>query len=520
MSHDKTLYITIFIQHIVDRLRGRKYLMSSYLLAALIVGMTLTGFLSYPISSGLITHEATTSSLIPVVRATSEGGDGGSDSTGDGDTGGDGGDGDTDGEGEIDQDMDSSEDAQPGFAPDFPIPKESPTPPPILVPDEYYEACSNGLPIIRDGGYYCPGDDPSDLGPKVPLPPQPQQIPTELPSDAPTPSPERKLPEICGDDTDENSNGQIDQGCPTPNDPTNSGPNVPLPPQPLQDPSDLGPTAPLLDNSKVPTPAEIAQICANLFPTDPDCENNLCNNSPTLCGGIIYTEICGNGIDDNGNGQIDETCPPEQSSQTPVPDATAIPPPIEEQTGQSDDLLTLPSDLGSTTAPLEEGQTVQFSDLMPTDRITRGEGESPTDLTPPIFADKSTTDGGPLVPADQGGQSSDSPLHPQSPSKGVKGSNIDPGTKQEKANPEEGPQSDAEKCVSTGDPACNFPYPYRNDEICRNGVDDDKDGTVDEAEPNCTEVPGKSKPRTSTDGQVLTPIPSTGPPLCDTCVFD
>ena len=70
---------------------------------------------------------------------------------------------------------------------------------------------------------------------------------------------------------------------------------------------------------------------------------------------------------------------------------------------------------------------------------------------------------------------------------------------------EEGGQSADEPCIVD---QCNFPYPTSDDEICRNGKDDDYDGKVDEAYP-CREVPGESKPRPS-DG-VLTPIP--GQPL-------
>ena len=51
-------------------------------------------------------------------------------------------------------------------------------------------------------------------------------------------------------------------------------------------------------------------------------------------------------------------------------------------------------------------------------------------------------------------------------------------------------------------------HPYDSDEICRNGIDDDRDGKVDEAYP-CREVPGKSQPKPKTD-DVLVPIPSDG----------
>ena len=61
-------------------------------------------------------------------------------------------------------------------------------------------------------------------------------------------------------------------------------------------------------------------------------------------------------------------------------------------------------------------------------------------------------------------------------------------------------------CIVISSEECNFPYPIFDDEICRNGIDDDRDGKVDEAFP-CREVPGESKPKPKTD-DVLVPIPS------------
>jgi hypothetical protein len=60
-----------------------------------------------------------------------------------------------------------------------------------------------------------------------------------------------------------------------------------------------------------------------------------------------------------------------------------------------------------------------------------------------------------------------------------------------------------EECVAVPYVVCNFPYPISQDEFCRNGIDDDDDGRVDESV-YCTEVPGVSKPRPQ-DG-TLTPI--------------
>jgi hypothetical protein len=73
---------------------------------------------------------------------------------------------------------------------------------------------------------------------------------------------------------------------------------------------------------------------------------------------------------------------------------------------------------------------------------------------------------------------------------------------------EEGARSADDPCIAVSYEECNFPYPISQDEICRNGIDDDRDGKVDEAYP-CSEVPGESKPRPS-DG-ILTPTP--GQPL-------
>lgn len=50
------------------------------------------------------------------------------------------------------------------------------------------------------------------------------------------------------------------------------------------------------------------------------------------------------------------------------------------------------------------------------------------------------------------------------------------------------------------------PLELRDDEICRNGIDDNGDGRVDE-EPYCTVIPGKSSP--PPNDITLTPIPST-----------
>ena len=72
---------------------------------------------------------------------------------------------------------------------------------------------------------------------------------------------------------------------------------------------------------------------------------------------------------------------------------------------------------------------------------------------------------------------------------------------------EEGARSADDPCIAVSYEECNFPYPISQDEICRNGIDDDHDGKVDEVP--CSEVPGESKPRPS-DG-ILTPIP--GQPL-------
>jgi hypothetical protein len=74
-----------------------------------------------------------------------------------------------------------------------------------------------------------------------------------------------------------------------------------------------------------------------------------------------------------------------------------------------------------------------------------------------------------------------------------------PGPDEEGAAPNE----EEEQCVAIDPRECNFPYPISQDEICRNGIDDDGDGKVDE-NVYCTEVPGVSQPRPQ-DG-TLTPI--------------
>ena len=78
-----------------------------------------------------------------------------------------------------------------------------------------------------------------------------------------------------------------------------------------------------------------------------------------------------------------------------------------------------------------------------------------------------------------------------------------PGPNEERAGEDE---EDKEECVVK---YCDLPLPISNDEICRNGKDDNLDGKIDE-DPYCTEVPGESKPRPSNDG-VLTPETSKGP---------
>lgn len=79
-----------------------------------------------------------------------------------------------------------------------------------------------------------------------------------------------------------------------------------------------------------------------------------------------------------------------------------------------------------------------------------------------------------------------------------------PGPNEERGDEEDLEEGD--ECITL---YCDFPYPVSQDEICRNGVDDDRDGKVDEEYP-CTEVPGQSKPRGPNDG-VLTPEISQGP---------
>jgi len=78
-----------------------------------------------------------------------------------------------------------------------------------------------------------------------------------------------------------------------------------------------------------------------------------------------------------------------------------------------------------------------------------------------------------------------------------------PGPNEERDGEDE---EDKEECVVK---YCDLPLPISNDEICRNGKDDNLDGRIDE-DPYCTEVLGESKPRPSNDG-ILTPETSKGP---------
>ena len=78
-----------------------------------------------------------------------------------------------------------------------------------------------------------------------------------------------------------------------------------------------------------------------------------------------------------------------------------------------------------------------------------------------------------------------------------------PGPNEERDGEDE---KDKEECVVK---YCDLPLPISNDEICRNGKDDNLDGRIDE-DPYCTEVLGESKPRPSNDG-ILTPETSKGP---------
>ncbi|MDR4510659.1 MAG: hypothetical protein MRJ93_03020 [Nitrososphaeraceae archaeon] len=67
---------------------------------------------------------------------------------------------------------------------------------------------------------------------------------------------------------------------------------------------------------------------------------------------------------------------------------------------------------------------------------------------------------------------------------------------------EENPE--LEECLTAH---CDLPL--YDDEICRNGIDDDGDGRVDE-DPYCSDVPGKSAPAPDRN-PILTPEQSTGP---------
>ena len=170
---------------------------------------------------------------------------------------------------------------------------------------------------------------------------------------------------------------------------------------------------------------------------------------------------------------------------------------------QSSDVPNLPHDSSVSDIP----------DIAPTQTQNIPSSEN-TGIEQPIPTDKSDSLLGPR--SSQLQRTPDSVLTQKPPDTVFSGPKTVPGGDVPLSNPvlvpgpnEEGAGRDPENPCIVYNPGCeNFPYPIGQDEICRNGIDDDGDGKVDEAYP-CSEVPGQSKPKPRTD-DVLVPIPSDG----------
>ena len=272
--------------------------------------------------------------------------------------------------------------------------------------------------------------------------------------------------------------------------------------------------------------------------------------SPLAPGPADEVEICGNGQDDDNDGQIDEqdsdciqeTLPASIPTVTPTPSLTPNPGFIGGFPGGSDSDGDVIADIYDNcpsirnpdqkdsdgdgkgdvcdvvSAGVEEYRPLPFGrssentgvvvqPALPSDLIVSPTPTSPAP-TPPTsdtgIVERSLPDniitqrtpdtlftkpGRDTIPADV-------PLRDPV---------LVPGPDEEGAAPDE----EEEECLADPKVVCNFPYPIKQDEICRNGKDDNLNGRVDE-DPYCTEVPGQSKPRPSNDG-ILTPEQSQGP---------
>lgn len=215
---------------------------------------------------------------------------------------------------------------------------------------------------------------------------------------------------------------------------------------------------------------------------------------------------------------------PTQSPNQPTPPYKTYPPP-----SFSSELPTTPDSVqqwwntlfSKYYHPLNVSQSSQVPDVVPTDssisdipaiaptQTPSTPSSENTEVEQPTQTDKTGNLLGPY--SSELSRTPDSVLTQKPPDTVFSGPKTMPGGDVPLSNPdlvrapaEEG-KGPSDCIVISG---CNFPYPISDDEICRNGIDDDLDGKVDEAYP-CSEVPGQSKPKPKTD-DVLVPIPSDG----------
>ncbi len=135
--------------------------------------------------------------------------------------------------------------------------------------------------------------------------------------------------EICGDGVDNNLDGQIDEGCPAPAacaadsdcpvDPACGGAVCvdgacqdacgPVPPAEICS-NGLDDDGNGLVDEGCPAPVPCVAD-ADCVPVDPACDVSACVNGACYdaCGPVPPGEICGDGIDNDGNGIVDEGCP-------------------------------------------------------------------------------------------------------------------------------------------------------------------------------------------------------------------
>lgn len=272
--------------------------------------------------------------------------------------------------------------------------------------------------------------------------------------------------------------------------------------------------------------------------------------SPLPPGHANEVEICGNGQDDDNDGQIDEqdsdciqgTLPASIPTLTPIPSLTPNPGFIGGFPGGSDsdgDVIPDTYDNCPSVSNLDQKDSdgdgkgdvcdvvsagVEGYRPLPFGRSSENTGVvvQPT-IPSDLIVSPTPTPPAPTPPTSDTGiverSLPDNIITQRTPDTLFKnpGRNtvpaqvplpnpvLVPGPNEEKAEEDE----DNDECVAISQVVCNFPYPTSQDEICRNGKDDNLNGRVDE-DPYCTEVPGQSKPRPSNDG-ILTPEESQGP---------